>query len=100
VWTCSEFCDRLDINTIIQLLHKPYEVTAKFAFDLALPLYNPSQPQVNEVKEKEKTYSLSLTVDKDERIVQAECTCNWHQQNKLFKGVRWKLIDTLCRAAT
>lgn len=45
--TCSEFCDRLDINTTIQILHKPYEVTAKFAFDLALPLYNPSQPQVN-----------------------------------------------------
>lgn len=45
--TCSEFCDRLDINTIIQLLSKPYEVTAKFAFELALPLYNSSQPQVN-----------------------------------------------------
>lgn len=39
-----------------------------------------------EVKEKEKTYQPSLTVDKDERMIQAECTCNWHQQNKLFKG--------------
>lgn len=45
--TCSEFCDRLDISTIIQLLYKPYEVTAKFAFELVLPLYNPSQPQLN-----------------------------------------------------
>jgi hypothetical protein len=27
-----------------------------------------------------------LTVDADERMIQAECTCNWHQQNKLYKG--------------
>ncbi len=32
------------------------------------------------------TYNPSLTIDKDERIVQANCTCNWHQQNKLYKG--------------
>ncbi|HBK65206.1 MAG TPA: hypothetical protein DD000_17345, partial [Cyanobacteria bacterium UBA11166] len=32
------------------------------------------------------TYNPSLTVDADERIIQATCTCNWHQQNKLYKG--------------
>ncbi|HEY9848539.1 MAG TPA: hypothetical protein V6D28_03705 [Leptolyngbyaceae cyanobacterium] len=38
------------------------------------------------VKDKEKTYHPSLTIDSDQRIIQAECTCNWHSQNKLFKG--------------
>ncbi|KAF3885565.1 MULTISPECIES: SWIM zinc finger family protein [Nostocales] len=38
------------------------------------------------VKDWEKTYSPSLTIDRDERIINAECTCKWHQQNKLYKG--------------
>lgn len=33
-----------------------------------------------------KTYEPKVAIDRDERIVHAECTCNWHQQNKLFKG--------------
>jgi hypothetical protein len=33
-----------------------------------------------------QTYLPTLIIDGDERIVSAECTCNWHQQNKLFKG--------------
>jgi len=45
--TCSEFCDRLDLNTLLKLLSKPYPVTAELAFELALPLYNLNQPQVN-----------------------------------------------------
>ncbi|WP_088240392.1 SWIM zinc finger family protein [Calothrix rhizosoleniae] len=38
------------------------------------------------VTDKDKTYTPSLTIDLDERIINAECTCNWHQQNKLYKG--------------
>ncbi len=38
------------------------------------------------VTDKEKTFNPSLTVDADERMIQAECTCNWDQQNKLYKG--------------
>ena len=38
------------------------------------------------VADKGKNFTPSLTIDKDERIVKADCTCNWHQQNKLFKG--------------
>jgi hypothetical protein len=38
------------------------------------------------VRHGSKTYTPSLQIDRDERIIQAECTCNWHQQNKLFKG--------------
>jgi hypothetical protein len=38
------------------------------------------------VKTSTQTYLPTLIVDTDERIVNAECTCNWHQQNKLFKG--------------
>jgi hypothetical protein len=38
------------------------------------------------VKTKDRTFSPTLTIDGDERIIRADCTCNWHQQNKLFKG--------------
>jgi hypothetical protein len=38
------------------------------------------------VKDKGNVYNPSLTIDSDQRIIQAECTCNWHLQNKLFKG--------------
>lgn len=38
------------------------------------------------VKEREQTYEPALTVDADERIISAECSCNWHIQNKLYKG--------------
>lgn len=38
------------------------------------------------VRDKDKTFSPSLVIDKDERMLKANCTCNWHQQNKLFKG--------------
>ena len=38
------------------------------------------------VKEKEKIYEPSLTIDADERITSAVCTCNFFQQNKMFKG--------------
>jgi SWIM zinc finger len=31
-------------------------------------------------------YQPTVSIDRDERMVQAQCTCNWHQQNKLFKG--------------
>ena len=39
-----------------------------------------------QVADKQKTYSPSLMIDKDERMTKAQCTCNWHQQNKLFQG--------------
>ncbi len=38
------------------------------------------------VKEKERVYEVSLTIDSDARILRAQCGCNWYQQNKLFKG--------------
>ena len=38
------------------------------------------------VKDKEKTFHPSLNLDTDGRMVHVECTCNWHQQHKLFKG--------------
>ncbi len=38
------------------------------------------------VMDKEKTFNPHLTIDPDERMINAECTCNWHQQNKLYKG--------------
>jgi hypothetical protein len=38
------------------------------------------------VRHKDKTFHPSLTVDRDQRMVRAECTCNWHQQHKLFQG--------------
>ncbi|MBD2002271.1 MULTISPECIES: HEAT repeat domain-containing protein [Cyanophyceae] len=41
---CKEFCDRLDIDTLIKFLNKPYEITAEFGFLLARDRYNPAQP--------------------------------------------------------
>jgi hypothetical protein len=38
------------------------------------------------VKDGNKAYTPSVTIDRDERIVQAKCTCSWHVRNKLFKG--------------
>ncbi|NES96357.1 MAG: SWIM zinc finger family protein, partial [Desertifilum sp. SIO1I2] len=38
------------------------------------------------VRENNREYNPALTCDRDERMIQAECTCNWHQQNKLYKG--------------
>ena len=38
------------------------------------------------VKDEDKTFAPSLQIDRDERILKAHCTCNWHQQNKLYQG--------------
>jgi hypothetical protein len=38
------------------------------------------------VREGDKSRDVTLTSDLDNRILRAACTCNWHQQNKLFKG--------------
>lgn len=37
-------------------------------------------------RSSEKTYRPTLTLDGDERILTAECGCNFYQQNKLYKG--------------
>jgi predicted nucleic acid-binding Zn finger protein len=38
------------------------------------------------VKDKGKIHEVSLSVDRDERLAQANCTCNFFMMNKLFKG--------------
>ncbi|WP_257458359.1 SWIM zinc finger family protein [Archangium lipolyticum] len=38
------------------------------------------------VKEGEKVLRSSLRLDGDQRMVSGECTCNFFQQNKLFRG--------------
>ncbi|MFL5348732.1 MAG: SWIM zinc finger family protein [Hyalangium sp.] len=38
------------------------------------------------VREASKVHRASLRLDGDQRMVSAECTCNFFQQNKLFKG--------------
>jgi hypothetical protein len=38
------------------------------------------------VRHSNHTYEPKLKIDGDDRIIQGECNCNWHQQNKLFKG--------------
>ncbi len=43
--TCSEFCQGLSIDTLIQLLAKPYEVTARMGFELARSRYQPDNHQ-------------------------------------------------------
>ncbi len=38
------------------------------------------------VRQENRTDEPTAEIDRDERLVAAYCTCNWHQQNKLFKG--------------
>ena len=38
------------------------------------------------VRQENHTYEPTVEIDRDERLVAAHCSCNWHQQNKLFKG--------------
>lgn len=38
------------------------------------------------VRDRDRTYEPHLVIDSDRRLVQADCTCNWFQQNKLYKG--------------
>jgi hypothetical protein len=38
------------------------------------------------VKHNQQTYTPSMQIDGDERIIKAKCSCNWHQQNQLRKG--------------
>lgn len=38
------------------------------------------------VREASKVHRAALRLDGDQRMVSAECTCNFFQQNKLFKG--------------
>lgn len=38
------------------------------------------------IQHRDKTFQPIVAIDRDERMVHGECTCNWHQQNKLFKG--------------
>jgi predicted DNA-binding WGR domain protein len=42
---CGDFCQQLSIDTLIQLLAKPYEVTARLGFKLARSRYQPDNPQ-------------------------------------------------------
>jgi hypothetical protein len=39
-----------------------------------------------QVRDKNQTYDLTVAIDGDERLTMATCNCNWHRQNKLFKG--------------
>lgn len=38
------------------------------------------------VKDKNKIYNVSLSIDSDQRLAHANCTCNFFMMNKLFKG--------------
>ena len=43
--TCTEFCRGISIEILLQLLAKPYEITAQFGFELARSRYQPDNPQ-------------------------------------------------------
>ena len=38
------------------------------------------------VRDRGRIFHPCLNVDRDERIVEAQCDCNWYQQNKLYQG--------------
>lgn len=41
---CTEFCEQLDIETVVMLLARPYEITARFGFELAQARYDSANP--------------------------------------------------------
>jgi hypothetical protein len=51
------------------------------------------------VSDNEKTFTPTLTIDKDERMTSANCTCNWHKQNKLFQGPCEHILALRMRSA-
>jgi SWIM zinc finger len=38
------------------------------------------------VGKRSESVESTAEIDRDERLVAANCTCNWHKQHKLFKG--------------
>lgn len=47
---CPQFCQEIDINTIIKLVNKPYLVTTQLGFQLAREKYNPDNPNLELVQ--------------------------------------------------
>ncbi|MCI0486926.1 MAG: WGR domain-containing protein [Blastocatellia bacterium] len=43
---CAEFCAALDIDALLMLLERPYEVTARFGFEMAKDRYQPANPDL------------------------------------------------------
>ena len=43
---CPDFLEKLDTDAIIMLLSRPYQITANLGFQLAVSLYDPSNPNV------------------------------------------------------
>jgi hypothetical protein len=43
---CTEFCQGLSLETLLDLLARPYEVTAQLGFELARQRYQPAHPNV------------------------------------------------------
>lgn len=41
---CREFCAQLDVEVLVMLLARPYEVTARFGFELAKTRYDAAKP--------------------------------------------------------
>lgn len=46
------------------------------------------------VKDKSKTYHTTLTIDADDRIIEATCECNFYMMNKLRKGLCEHILAT------
>ncbi|WP_235018877.1 HEAT repeat domain-containing protein [Tolypothrix sp. NIES-4075] len=75
--TCDRFCASIDIPTIIQLVNQRYEVTAQFAFELALLNYNSTSPNIelvlalaNCVYERARTQAYRWIDEKREYFLQ------------------------------
>ena len=45
--SCQQFCAELSLENLIEILDRPYEVTAQLGFELARSRYQPEQPDGN-----------------------------------------------------
>ncbi|MGD2183061.1 HEAT repeat domain-containing protein [Lusitaniella coriacea] len=47
---CTRFCEEIELETLMQLLNKPYEVTVQLGFELIRERYNPDNPNLELVQ--------------------------------------------------
>ena len=61
---------------------KAFDIQAKVVPDKGLALSG----HVFDEKNQERTYHVNLLIDRDQRMMEGTCSCNFYQQNKLYKG--------------
>ncbi len=87
----KEFCDELDIETISMLLSRPYEVTARLGFDLAVARYDAQNPDFDLV-----SALANAPVDEARKFARVCIDAN----RNLFAGARDLMVSLILSSWT